>query len=133
MRKIRLALIFVFLLALGITVLVFNNAKPRLLILHSYDTGYTWTRDVDVGIRRVLKEKNDYSVRWFYMDTKRHPWKEFKVNAGKAATKVVDSWRPTVVIAVDDDAQEFAMKHFVNHPDVNRALGTVHRSRCDFL
>lgn len=125
MRKIRLAMIFVFLLALGVTVLVFNNAKPRLLILHSYDTGYTWTRDVDVGIRRVLKEKNDYSVRWFYMDTKRHPWKEFKVNAGKAATKVVDSWRPTVVIAVDDDAQEYAMKHFANRPDVRIVFSGV--------
>ena len=118
MKKIRLAMIFIFLSALGITVLVFNTGKPRLLVLHSYDTGYAWTRDVDVGIRRVLKEKNEYSVRWFYMDTKRHPWKEYKVNAGKAVTKLVESWQPTVVIAVDDDAQEYAMKHFVNRPDV---------------
>ncbi|OGB27478.1 MAG: hypothetical protein A3I66_06220 [Burkholderiales bacterium RIFCSPLOWO2_02_FULL_57_36] len=125
MKTIRLAMIFIFLSALGITVLVFNTGKPRLLVLHSYDTGYTWTRDVDVGIRRVLKEKNDYSVRWFYMDTKRHPWKEYKVNAGKAVTKLVESWQPTVVIAVDDDAQEYAMKKFAHHPDVKIVFAGV--------
>ncbi len=125
MKRIRLAMIFAFLVALGVTVLVFNTGKPRLLILHSYDTGYSWTRDVDVGIRRVLKEKNDYSVRWFYMDTKRHPWKEFKVNAGTAVAKLIDSWQPTVVIAVDDDAQEYAMKSFVNRPDIKIVFSGV--------
>lgn len=125
MRRIRLAIIFVFLLAAAATIVVFNTTKPRLLILHSYDSSYAWTRDVDVGIRRALKERNDYTVRWFYMDTKRHPWKEYKVNEGKAVQKLVESWQPSVVIAVDDDAQEYAMKYFVNRPDVRIVFAGV--------
>ncbi len=118
MRKLRLAVIFVFLAALGLTVVMFNASKPRLLILQSYDNTYPWTRDVDVGIERVLKDSNDYSVRWFYMDTKRHPWSDYKVNIGKTVRKLVDSWQPSVVIAVDDDAQQYAMKYFAGRPDV---------------
>lgn len=57
-------------------------------------------------------------MRWFYMDTKRHPWQDYKVNAGKAVQKLITSWQPTVVIAVDDDAQEYAMRYFANRPQV---------------
>ena len=118
MRRLRFAIIFIFLAALAATVVMFNATKPRLLILQSYDKTYPWTRDVDVGIRRVLKEDSDYSVRWFYMDTKRHPWSDYKVNIGKTVRKLIDNWQPDVVIAVDDDAQKYAMKYFVNRPDL---------------
>lgn len=119
MKNLRLVAIFIFLAALAGTVVVFNASKPRVLILQSYDTEYSWTRDVDIGIRRGLNGNREYSVRWFYMDTKRHPWKEYKINAGKAAQKLVKSWQPHVVIAVDDDAQEYAMQHFTQQPRVN--------------
>lgn len=132
MRRIRLTLIFFFLATVATTVVVFNTTKPRLLILHSYDTSYAWTRDVDIGIRRALKDHNDYTVRWFYMDTKRHPWKEYKVNEGKAVQKLVESWQPSVVIAVDDDAQEYAMKHFVNRPEVRIVFAGVSDSLAHF-
>lgn len=118
MRKLRLVFVFVFLIAVVVGVILFNSTKPRLLILHSYDTSYSWTRDVDVGIRRVLGGRNDYVVRWYYMDTKRHPWTEYKVNEGKAVIKLVERWQPSVVVAIDDDAHEYAMKYFVNDPKV---------------
>lgn len=48
-----------------------NVQKPRILVLHSYDKEYAWTRDVSVGIRRVLDKYPYYSIKWHYMDTKR--------------------------------------------------------------
>lgn len=125
MRTLRLLIIFAFLAAVVGGVVLFNTSKPRLLILHSYDSSYSWTRDVDVGIRRVLGGRNDYAVRWYYMDTKRHPWKDYKVNEGKAVIKLIERWQPSVVIAVDDDAQEYAMKHFANHPEVRIVFAGV--------
>lgn len=119
MKNLRRAVMFIFLIALAATVVIFNTSKPRLLILHSYNTEYSWTRDVDVGLRRGLKSGRDYSVRWFYMDTKRHPWQEFKVNSGKAAQKLIKTWQPTVVIAVDNDAQEYAMRYFIDRPKID--------------
>lgn len=132
MKRLRLAMIFLFLVALAITVVMFNTTKPRLLILQSYDKEYAWTRDVDVGINRVLKDRNDYSVRWFYMDTKSHPWHDYKVNVGKTVEKLIENWQPTVVIAVDDDAQEYAMKSFINRPDVKIVFSGMNGSLEDY-
>jgi len=125
MKRIQIMAGVLFLAALAITVVAFNANKPRLLILHSYDKDYSWTREVDVGLKRAVEGKREFSVRWFYMDTKRHPWLEFKVNAGLAAQKLVRSWQPTVVIAIDDDAQEYAMQYFVNNPEVKIVFAGV--------
>lgn len=95
-----------------------NATKPRVLVLHSYDTEYAWSREVSVGLHRVLDRKNGYSIRWHYMDTKRHPWPDFLRRAGIGAQRVVEQWRPDVVIAIDDDAQKYVMKSYVNDPKI---------------
>lgn len=110
-------IIFVFCAFFGGVIVWYNVEKPRVLVLHSYDANYPWCRDVTTGINRVLAKKT-YSVRWYYMDAKRHPGKESKENAGKGARALIDSWRPDVVIAVDDDAQEYAAKYYVNRKDI---------------
>lgn len=92
-----------------------NQVRPRVLVLHSYDTGYAWVRDVNIGIRRILEEKSFYVVRWHYMDLKRYPWPEFRASAGLRARHAIDSFEPDVVIAVDDDAQKYAAMHYVDH------------------
>lgn len=128
MKTLRLAIVFAFLAAVAAAVVAFNTTKPRLLILHSYDTSYSWTRDVDVGIQRVLGGRNDYTVRWYYMDTKRHPWLDYRINEGKAVVKLIERWQPDVVVAIDDDAQEHAMKHFAHHPKVKIVFAGVNGS-----
>lgn len=122
---LKLGLIFLFLGGLIVLFVYFNITRPRLLILHSYDTTYSWTRDVNVGLRRILDHYTNYAVRWHYMDTKRHPDPSFKRVAGIGAQRAIELWRPHVLIAIDDDAQEFAAKHFVNHSDINLVFAGV--------
>ncbi len=106
-------------IAIVVVVSIINNlAKPRVLILQSYGPDYAWTRDVDVGIRRVLDGGNNYVLRWHYMDLKRHPWPEAKAAAGIQARHAIDDWQPDVLIAVDDDAQEYAARFYVNKPGI---------------
>jgi hypothetical protein len=125
MNRLRLILICVFLAGATVVTVGYNLRKPRVLVLQSYDLGYPWTRDVSVGVRRVLDQHPDYAVRWFYMDTKRQPWKEFKENMGLAARQAIDRWKPNVVIAVDDDAQEFVTRHYANHADIGIVFAGV--------
>ncbi len=115
-RHLQLASMAFFLLLTVTALLWFSLHKPRLLILQSYDLSYSWSRDVQEGLLRVLDRKHYISVRWHYMDTKRHPWPQFREKAGIAARRVIDDWQPDVVIAVDDDAQQFVGRHYVNHP-----------------
>jgi hypothetical protein len=50
-----LAATFVVLMgALGVW---FKLSQPRILVLHSYKPDYSWTRDVDSGLRRVLEPR----------------------------------------------------------------------------
>jgi hypothetical protein len=92
--------------------------RPRILVLHSYGADYSWVRDVNIGLKRVLDQKRSYAVRWHYMDLKRFPWREAKENAGIRSRRVIDEFSPDVIIAVDDDAQEYAAKYYVNHPKI---------------
>lgn len=110
----------------------YNIRKPSILVLHSYDPDYAWVRDINVGLNRVLNEKYRYQVRWYYMDTKRHPAAAFKASAGVAARHVIASAHPDVVIAIDDDAQEFAMRHFVGDPHVAIVFAGVNRDAADY-
>jgi len=99
--------------------LVFANIqKPRLLVLHSYDKEYAWSRDVSKGIDRVLKEYPHYSVQWHYMDTKNHTGKRFMRAASKAAIDLINRWKPNVIIAIDDNAQKYVLKKFKNNPEI---------------
>ncbi len=103
----------------------FSISKPRILILHSYDKDYSWVRDVDIGIKRVLDPRNDYALRWHYMDTKRHSTEDFKANAGKAVRRMIDEAPPDIILAVDDDAQQYVTRHYLNHPTIKIVFAGV--------
>lgn len=66
-----------------------NVNKPRVLVLHSYDTEYSWTRDISTGLTRTFSNKA-YTMRWHYMDTKRNPDEAFKQRAGLLARRIID-------------------------------------------
>lgn len=134
MKKIKPEKIMMFLFML-ITLFLFgwyNMSKPSILILHSYDKDYPWVRDINIGLNRVLNNKYLYQVRWYYMDTKRHPYDNYKESAGIAARNLIEQTQPDVVIAMDDDAQKFVTQFFKNHPKIKIVFGGVNREVKDY-
>lgn len=124
-RLLSLVLASIFVVATIATAVVHNLHKPKVLVLQSYGPDYAWTRDVDRGLRRGLEQNGHYSLRWHYMDLKRHPWPEAKERAGIQVRSVIDKWQPDLVIAIDDDAQQFAARHYVNRPDIKIVFAGV--------
>ena len=92
-----------------------NLQKPRVLILHSYSTSFTWVRDINVGLQRVLSKK-PYKIQYHYMDTKRHPEPEFKEKAANIAIQKINDWEPDVIITIDDNAQSLVAQKYTNDP-----------------
>jgi len=115
-RKSIRILIALFFIQIIVMIAWYNVRKPRILVLHSYFTDYSWVRDVNAGINGVLGGRNDILLRWHYLDTKRRPWIEYRKNAGNVARRLVREWKPDVIVAVDDEAQEYAAKHFIDDP-----------------
>lgn len=130
--RLETLLITIFLIgALGLLAW-FNLSKPRILVLHSYDKEYSWVRDVNAGIHRVLDKRGDYTVRWYYLDTKRHPWPEFKANAGLAARRMIDETQPDIILAVDDDAQNYVARYYINHPHIRVVFAGVNNDPAEY-
>lgn len=115
-KKIKQWLVIVFLLLTVALVSWFKYTQQKILVLQSYGPDYAWTRDVDIGLKRVLDKSMRYKVQWHYMDTKKHPDADFKRRAGILAMHEIRNFRPDLVIAVDDDAQKYAMQNYVNDP-----------------
>ena len=117
-----------FLVAATVVAVAFNATKPRVLILHSYQPNYAWTRDVNVGVERVARKWSDYSVRWHYMDTQQTGDKDGLRRAGIAARRAIDRFDPQVLIAVDDAAQDLAGRHYVERKDMDIIFAGVNGS-----
>lgn len=104
-------------------------STPRILVLQSYSSDYSWTRDVDIGIKRILEKENTISVRWHYMDTKNHPEKHYIKKIAIISKRVIDQFKPNVIIAVDDDAQEYVAKYYNNDPKIKIVFSGVNGTR----
>ena len=98
------AIVIIFFIYLCIFPVSFYGLKPRVLILHSYATDYSWVNDVNKGIDEVIGKK-PFSVKYYYLDTKKRPDTGYMTNAGIAARNLINKWKPDVIIAVDDEAQ----------------------------
>lgn len=92
-----------------------NIQKPRILILHSYDKEYAWSRDVSKGVHRILDKYPQYSIKWHYMDTKRRTTERYKKTAAAAAISLIKRWEPHVLIAIDDNAQSLVATKFIDY------------------
>ncbi len=116
-----------FLICFIVVLVAKNISKPRIIVLQSYNPNFSWTHDIDIGIKRILA-KHSFNIRWHYMDTKRHPSKEYKQRAGETARKMIDHWKPDVIIAVDDNAQQYVATYYLDHPSIKIVFAGVNKT-----
>ncbi len=92
-------------------------ADQRILVIHSYNLDYEWTHIIN---KTIIKELVTTGIdhETFVMDTKRHPSEKAKRRAGRDAKQRIAAYRPDVVIAVDDNAQAYVVKDYVNRSDI---------------
>lgn len=88
----------------------------KCLFVSSYHQGYAWSDGVERGLRSTLH--GHCELRQFDMDTKRHKTEEFKKKAALAAKALIESWRPDVVIAADDNAAKYLIAPYFRDSDV---------------
>jgi len=92
------------------TVAPFKTAKPRVLILHSYHSGFTWTDNIAQGLREAFADYTDrIELNVEYMDTRR-------IYTGQYFAKLKDIYRLKyggkkidAIICSDDQALNFVL------------------------
>ncbi len=99
--------------------------KPRIMILHSYQTDYAWVNEVNTGLKRVLNKHHDVILRYHYMDLKKHTEEDFRRTAATATIRTIEKWQPDVLIIIDDWAQKLIGSKYVSHPSVSIVFAGV--------
>lgn len=112
--SLKVLLLVFFLFTLGAAVYS-GNSRKSIMIVHSYYTDYAWTNEVNIGIERALEKYPHLEVVTYYMDTKKMVRAESKEKAGQKIRRLIDDSRPSVLVLVDDDAQEYVGKHLVDN------------------
>jgi ABC-type uncharacterized transport system substrate-binding protein len=86
----------------------------KCLFVSSYHPGYSWSDGVERGIRSVLDGKCE--IRQFNMDTKRNKQPEYMKQTGLEVKRLIESWKPDIVITADDNAAKYVIQaHYKNH------------------
>lgn len=78
----------------------------KILYINSYHIGYEGSDPITESIEKVLKNY-PIELKIIYMDTKRNPSEDFSKAAALQARATIESFRPDVVIASDDNASKY--------------------------
>ena len=88
-----------------------NANGATCLWVSSYHQGYEWEDGIGRGITAALAEH--CKIHRFSMDTKRNPDPEFGRKKGAEAFALVQSLKPDVIIASDDNASRYFVQPFM--------------------
>lgn len=89
-----------------------GRREYRILHLMSYHSPWRWTDRQFEGFQAELDGvAATYTV--FQMDTKRNSSVGHKERKGREARALIERWKPDLVYATDDDAQEYVTRRYV--------------------
>jgi ABC-type uncharacterized transport system substrate-binding protein len=91
-------------------------AGQKILMIDSYHQGYAWTDDIIAGVKKTVG--SNYDLKIVHMDTKRNGAEDAKKAAAQQVKAVIDSWKPDVVIAADDNSSKYVVVPFLKGGNV---------------
>lgn len=100
-------IVVIFIFVSGVNVLAEDK---KCFYVSSYHQGYAWSDGVERGIRSTLS--GHCQVRQFDMDTKRNTSEEFMKSAALKAKKIIEEWKPDIVIISDDNAAQYLIQPY---------------------
>lgn len=93
--------------------LFYNLSRPKIMIVHSYDPTLDIVEDFDKGVKKSLENKIGPLVQSYYLNMFSKNTIKQKIEAGVEARASVDRFKPDILIAIGDEAQEFVAKFYL--------------------
>jgi ABC-type uncharacterized transport system substrate-binding protein len=84
------------------------QAAKRVLYVDSYHQGFPWSDGITEAIQSVM-ENEDVTLKIIRMDTKHNTSDAYKMNVALKVKEMIESFRPHVVIASDDNASKYVI------------------------
>jgi ABC-type uncharacterized transport system substrate-binding protein len=95
------------------------------MVVHSYDPTVDIVKDFDRGTKEILEAEIEPLVQTYYMNVLNKTTIKQKVNAGIEARMAIDRFKPKILIAVGDEAQEFAAKFYLGQKNLRVIFAEV--------
>jgi hypothetical protein len=135
--KLRVAAMLTFMLLFFGLVLYQKSRISRVMVIHSYNTDYDWVVGINEGLERAFEDSRQVLYRYHYMDLKNHTDPVFQRTATRLAHRVIDEWKPDVILLFDDVAQrlvgqEYHLGQDPENPDVKLVYGGVNGVPSDY-
>ncbi len=132
-RLWRNLLIGGFLLAFILLLGFFNAGKPRILVLHSGTQGSPWVEQVDRGMRQALEQnRRPLSVEWNYLGIAGPTGSRNSAVAAAEARRAIDRFKPDMLIAIDDEANELLARDYVGRERPDILYVSINRPAADY-
>lgn len=90
----------------------------KLLFIEAYHQGYAWSDGIVQGVEDSVKGTG-IELKTIRMDTKRNPSVEFAQKAALDVKNVIDTWKPDVVIASDDNPFKYVLMPYYKNSNVS--------------
>lgn len=93
----------------------FTEDRPiKILWINSYHD-YPWTDGQIKAFEEVFEKENiEIEVKQFNMDTKNKDSEDEKLYAGSKAKELINSWKPDLIYATDDNAQMYVVADYID-------------------
>ena len=88
-----------------------NYDGKKVLYIDSYHAGYEWSDGITTGVQNTLASTG-VDLKIIRMDTKRNKGEAFMQKAAQKAKAEIESFKPDVVIASDDNASKFLIQPY---------------------
>jgi len=113
MQKLLTGILILFLLLVSSSGFADDGSKYRVLVLHSYNKGLTWTDNIQKGIENSLKSiDGQLNLKVEYMDSKIVKFDDtFKTKLYNLYKHKFSKSRFNVIISSDDNALTFLREH----------------------
>ena len=95
----------------------FAQQGKKILFIDSYHAGYAWSDGITEGIQMVVKPSGA-DLKIHRLDTKRNGSEAFKKQAAVKAKRLIENYKPDVVIAADDNASKYIIKEYFKNSDI---------------
>jgi ABC-type uncharacterized transport system substrate-binding protein len=89
----------------------------KVLFVDSYHEGYAWSDGITEGIQKTLNGTG-VELKIIRMDTKRNTDVAFKKEASQKVKAAIESFKPDVVIAADDNASKYLVMPYFKDADL---------------
>jgi len=103
---------FMILFFIILTLPLFGQRLPRVLVLDSYNKGFSWTDYIDEGIiNRFAESYPDVDIQFEHMDTRRYTLARIESYLVSLYREKYLNNPPSVIISSDDNAFAFLLRH----------------------